>query len=187
LQLDDLSSSIKRGDKRGVLSKYGKSDSDNDSTQEGEGEEEEEGLAPKQHILDDSEQESSDSDIPNEWEDVGEGGEEEESDTEDNPNPDENSTASDAEEQEGHSDTDVPIAPIRSSSPLPSDVYRPTPGEDIYGRKTDEAMGSGQGGGKYIPPALRQKKMDQGSSKEQEKSRGSIALTIDEVGMWCCI
>lgn len=146
-QLDDLTDSIQKGSYRGVF-----------KDEEGSDEEfEVSNFRPP--ILDDSEQEGSDIELDDEEEEEGEESQEmsdgDESLEEDEEAEDEDEDGHSDEDLEGDDSEDENDEFERKDGPTPAFIYRPTPGEDIYGRPI-AASGASDSGGKYIPPARRQ-------------------------------
>jgi hypothetical protein len=118
-------------------------------------------------ILDDSEQEHSDLDPVEGEDDFEEDDEDEEpqSGSEGDGSGDYEQEEQEEEEEEGdHSDGS-------SEGGLAADIYRPSPGEDIYGRPVPSSAAEG-GGGKYIPPARRQ---------QAAQPSHAVSSAIDEV------
>jgi hypothetical protein len=120
-------------------------------------------------ILDDSEQEHSDLDPVEGEDDFEEDDEEEEpqsgSEGDGSGDYEQEEQEQEEEEEEGdHSDGS-------SEGGLAADIYRPSPGEDIYGRPVPSSAAEG-GGGKYIPPARRQ---------QAAQPSHAVSSAIDEV------
>jgi len=138
--LADLASGKEQKRKRVFASEGTENNQDDDEV--------EEQSAPRAHILDDDEQEQSDIS-------GGEEGEGLDHDDDDDDEADEDldeEDDGDGEEQVGKrpedsSQGDEQEGDVAASSS--KDVYRPTPGEDIYGRQQAGASG------KYVPPAKR--------------------------------
>lgn len=152
MQLDDLTDSIHKGTYRGVFKDEGGSEGDSDDDQ-----------PFKPHILDDSEQEGSDINV-----DEGD----EESEEEDENESDAASEASADPDGDEESTESVESEEKEINSKLPAYVYRPTEGEDIYGRPLNHS-GSEGNTGKYVPPARRQ--------NQQPVPTHTTATVIDEV------
>ncbi len=131
MKLDDLSESIHTGNYQGVFREEGDDDDDNFEV----------GGAPR--MLDDSEQEGSDI----EYSDSDQGNENNETSGPEEEEEDENEEE-DEDDEEGEEEEE------QNDNRFPAHVYHPTPGEDIYGRPLN-TTGVSEGGGKYIPPALR--------------------------------
>jgi hypothetical protein len=149
MQLDDLTESIQKGSYRGVFKNEGGDDEDEDVELQGQA------FVPP--ILDDSEQEGSDLDPVEEEENDSEeeDDEEEEEGTEDQDQGEDEEGDSEEEESQSGSGDDEGDQSDQSDENLSADIYRPSPGEDIYGRPV-AALGTEGNGGKYIPPARRQ-------------------------------
>lgn len=161
MQLDDLTNSIQKGTYNGVFKNEGGSDDEFDDQ-----------FTP--HILDDSEQEGSDID------DGDHDGESESDDEDEDQISDalpEESEGSENEDDDGDGDDyqseESSQEETEITEKLPAFVYRPTQGEDIYGRPLNQSGNEGSSG-KYVPPARRQQ-------QQQQVLTSNPSSVIDEV------
>jgi hypothetical protein len=169
MQLDDLTESIHKGNYRGVFK-------DEDGSDE---EFEVSNFRPP--ILDDSEQEGSDIEVEEDDDDEDEGSDKEggDSDGGGSEGEEEEDEESDGDDQGDYSESDGDDDEEEESEKdgaVPAFIYRPTPGEDIYGRPV-AATGAGNSGGKYVPPARRQ---------HIPQPTTNPSSVIDEVGALTC-